>query len=93
MGELGGGGGFAGAIHADQRDDRQPVVLGQVGGAVAEAGHDFRLGNLEHATRLAAARLVFFTDGIDDAPSDRKAHVGGEQGGLEFLDIVLGELG
>ena len=93
VGQFGRRGGLAGAVYADQRNHCQPVALGQVGGALAETGNNFRLGDFQHAAGLAAARLVRFADDIDDALGDGEAHVGGEQRGFEFLDVIAGEFG
>ncbi len=94
MGELGGGGGFAGAIHAHQRHHGESFGLAMQSGrlAIERAGH-LTPRNSEHVKAFFALRFVAVFDGGKNALRHWQAEVGADEGVLDFFKRVVIELG
>ena len=92
--ELGGGGGLAGAVDADDEEDGglagflqgggEGLVFGKdLGDVTAGGGDDVFGGDL--ATEA--------TEFVDDGHGEARAEVGGDEVGLEFVPVDLGLVG
>ena len=94
MGELGAGGGFAGAVDADDGNDG-----GSFGGAAQCRGVGgqgllhFVAGDGEDVHACAALGFVALFYRSDDLMGHGEAEIGAEQRGFEFLERGAGQLG
>ena len=103
LGQLGGGGGLAGALQAGHQDHRRRLrrqvdvgdALAHGGGQFAVDDADQRLARLERAQHFLAQRL--FLDAGDEVAHHRQRDVGLEQGHAHFaqhvLHVVFGDAG
>jgi hypothetical protein len=94
MRELGGRGGLAGAVHADDGND------GGLAGCLAQPGRldretvlDFALGNGEHIEAGGALRFVGFLHHRDNLRRHFHAEVGADERDFDFLQRGGVELG
>ena len=91
--ELGGGGGLAGAVHADDEDDErfaigagrgwQEIVGQPLGELAAGDFHDVLAGDL-------AAEVAEF---VDDGGGEADAEIGADQVGLEVVPVDFRAVG
>lgn len=90
VGELGRGGGFAGAIDADHEEDfGASVGVGKEGrDFFGELGADVVAGDLEDVFAIEFATLG--AEGVDDFKGQARADVAGDKGGFEFVPIEVG---
>ena len=85
--QLGGGRGLAGAVDADDRDDRQPAGrFAQLGLVRGQAFFHLAPRDGEHIQARAALRFVGLLDRADDLAGHGHAEVGGDQRGFQFLE-------
>jgi hypothetical protein len=92
MGELGAGGGLAGAVDADHRHHRQAVRgAAQRGVAGREALLHLGLGDGEHVRAAAALGLVSPLHRGHDLLGHGHAEVGAEQRRLQLLERRAGQ--
>ncbi len=96
-GELGGGGGFAGAVEADE-EDAQGAVGGELGGTFAEEAGELVVDDFDDLLAggdgledlLAGALLL---DALDEFAGDLELDIGGEEGGADLLEGLGGVFG
>lgn len=94
VGEFGGGGGFSGAVDADDRDDGELVGEEFEGGIeLVEAFFDLGTGELEDIDAGFALGFEGLAGGGDDGVGDGESEVSAEEGGFEFLECIGGEFG
>ncbi len=87
MGELGGRGGLAGAVDADNGNHGQAVrCLDQVGRIRAQALLHFGAGDGKHVRTGTALGFVGVLDGGHDLGGRAQAEIGGDERGFQFLE-------
>jgi hypothetical protein len=85
--QLGGGGGLAGAVDADNRYHRQPSRPSAKPGPIrGQAVLDFAPRDREHISARAALRLVSLLDRADNLSSHLRSQIGSDQRRFQFLE-------